>query len=83
MTHHTKSANDRTDPVCGMTVEPGPNPILFRFRGNDYLFCAEACRKAFAQDPHKYMLPKRKNFWHRYLDRLNKTTGGKPPACCR
>ena len=27
-------------------------------------------------------LPKRKGWWKRYLERLNKSTGGKPPDCC-
>ena len=36
-------------------------------------------------DPDKYLdrkEPKKKGFWGRYLDRLNKATGGKPPSCC-
>ena len=83
MTKHTPAVNNRIDPVCGTHIAPGPDPLAFIFDGHDYFFCAEACRKAFAQNPKKYLAPKRKSIWRRYLDRLNKTTGGKPPACCQ
>jgi len=36
------------------------------------------------QNPDTYLgteAPKKKGVWGRYLDRLNKATGGKPPCC--
>jgi YHS domain-containing protein len=72
------------DPVCLMKVAPGNKNLLFTFQMRTYHFCAEACRKAFEANPEKYMEQKpskRKGWWGRYLERLNKATGGKPPHC--
>ena len=73
------------DPVCGMKVDPKSSDIISTYRKNDYYFCVNACRKAFDDNPEKYLSDqstKPKSFWKRYLDRLNKATGGKPPKCC-
>lgn len=69
------------DPVCGMEVNPDTAPARTCYNGIQIYFCAEACRAAFDAEPQKYTLTKRKGFWRRYLERLNKATGGKPPAC--
>jgi hypothetical protein len=56
----------------------------FTFHADIYYFCAEACREAFISDTDKYLeaeAPKKKGIWGRYLDRLNKSTGGKPQCC--
>jgi len=45
----------------------------------------ESCRKAFEANPDNYLEAKpkkRKGWWGRYLERLNKATGGTPPKCC-
>ncbi len=71
------------DPVCKMKVAKSNN-VSFDYHANIYYFCAENCRKAFISSPDKYLLTKpveRKGFWGRYLDRLNKATGGRPPCC--
>jgi YHS domain-containing protein len=81
----TSSTNDIVDPVCQMTVHPGRNQITATYKDQRYYFCAQACRESFAANPEKYLSPtspKRKGLWGRYLDRLNKVTGGKPPKCC-
>ena len=73
-----------TDPVCGMKVPPEKGDLFFSYQGCWYYFCAETCRKAFEKDPLKYLAiksPKRKGIWGRYLDRLNKATGGKQIKC--
>lgn len=36
------------DPVCGMTVVPGPATAHLRRDGEDYWFCCPACRERFA-----------------------------------
>jgi len=72
------------DPVCHMKVTKSSKVPPFTFRSNTYYFCAEACRDTFISDPGKYLETKpakRKGWWGRYLDRLNKVTGGKPPCC--
>jgi len=79
------SPNETIDPVCQMKVPPGRKHITSTFNQQRYYFCAEACRKSFEEDPGKYLtsMPhKRKGLWGRYLERLNKATGGKPPSCC-
>ncbi len=72
------------DPVCLMNVHPGKKDLMFTYRMRTYHFCAGACRKAFEANPEKYLEQKpskRKGLWGRYLERLNKATGGKPPHC--
>ncbi|MBT8371117.1 MAG: YHS domain-containing protein [Desulfobacterales bacterium] len=72
------------DPVCQMKVAKGSKVPSFVFQSETYHFCANSCRNAFMADPQKYLKSKsnkRKGFWGRYLDRLNKATGGKPPCC--
>lgn len=69
------------DPVCGMSVDPDTASAKTCHNGVQFYFCAEGCRQAFKADPGKFGVKKRKGFWQRYLDRLNKATGGQPPAC--
>ena len=72
------------DPVCLMKVNPGKKDVTFTYRMRTYYFCTESCLKSFKENPEKYLEPisvKRKGWWGRYLDRLNRATGGKPPKC--
>jgi YHS domain-containing protein len=72
------------DPVCLMEVDSARNNLMSTYRMRSYYFCAEACRKAFDTNPEKYIeqnTSKRKGWWDRYLERLNKATGGKAPHC--
>ncbi|UCF90066.1 MAG: YHS domain-containing protein [Desulfobacterales bacterium] len=72
------------DPVCGMAVDPGKAAGVATIQGETYYFCAEACRKSFENDPQKYLEPqpaRRKSLWCRYMERLQKATGGKPMKC--
>jgi YHS domain-containing protein len=69
------------DPVCGMDVRPETAAASTCYNGIQIYFCAEGCRKAFEAAPQHYTLGHRKGFWRRYLERLNKATGGRPPAC--
>jgi len=78
------SPNEIIDPVCQMKVPPDRKHITSTFNQQRYYFCAEACRKSFKLNPDKYLAqksPKRKGWWGRYLERLNKATGGEPPKC--
>ena len=80
-----RSRIENLDPVCGMIVEQKTKVKAVDFEGHTYFFCAESCRKAFENKPQKYLVStgkmKRKGVWQRYLDRLNKVTGGKTPSC--
>lgn len=71
------------DPVCYMEVKKmdGTPSIMHNFR--TYYFCAESCRNAFEKNPEKYLNPKskRKGLWVRYLERLERATGGKSLNC--
>jgi YHS domain-containing protein len=72
------------DPVCQMKVAKDSKVPSFEFQSETFHFCADSCRKAFMADPEKYLESKptkRKGLWGRYLDRINKATGGKPPCC--
>jgi len=74
------------DPVCHMKVTPDKKDFAFSYyKMRTYYFCSESCRKAFEANPEKYpesKSTKHKGWWGRYLERLNKATGGKPPECC-
>ena len=70
------------DPVCGMKVNPADAVAWTSYDGAQIYFCAKSCKMAFDADPKKFIPNRPKNFWGRYLDRLNKATGGRPPSCC-
>ncbi|MFC1815441.1 YHS domain-containing protein [Thermodesulfobacteriota bacterium] len=72
------------DPVCNMQVPHGNNNLRVTYKMRTYYFCSAACRSAFEADPEKYLNPtprKPKGWWGRYLDRLQKATGGKAQKC--
>lgn len=71
------------DPVCGMAVDPAEAAAKTCYNGIEIYFCAEGCRNKFEAAPQDYATSKHKGFWRRYLERLNKSTGGRPPACHR
>jgi len=70
------------DPVCGMTVDPDTAAASISYNGVQIYFCAQGCKQAFEANPDKFTAKKRKGLWQRYLERLNKATGGEPPSCC-
>jgi Cu+-exporting ATPase len=41
----------RTDPVCGMTVDPEDAAGSYEYRGTTYYFCSDSCRETFRDDP--------------------------------
>ncbi len=84
MQNQLKQTNTVLDPVCGMTVNQRITEIATTIQGQTYYFCAEGCRKEFVADPQKYLNPaplKKKGLWGRYLERLEKATGGKSQSC--
>lgn len=87
--NRTESKNKAAhiDPVCGMAVDDANLDLAAEYRGRKYYFCAEACRQKFKRQPECWLDPerttgsKKKGLWGRYLDRLNKATGGKEIKC--
>ena len=77
------------DPVCGMQIKhEDKSQQYMSVNGHSYYFCTEKCRNEFEQDPAKYtdvlnITKGRKNWWGRYLDRVQKATNGKTPKCCQ
>ncbi len=72
------------DPVCGMVLPAGMTDVITTIKEQTYYFCAEGCRNAFEENPQKFLDPKpakRKGLWGRYMDRLQKATGGKAQKC--
>ncbi|MGM0583127.1 MAG: heavy metal translocating P-type ATPase [Pseudomonadota bacterium] len=43
------------DPVCGMTVTPGPDTPSAEWDGRSWHFCSEGCRRKFEADPYFYV----------------------------
>jgi len=55
---HSESMSSATtvakDPVCGMDVNPEKAATAV-YEGTTYYFCAPGCRKAFGENPTKYL----------------------------
>jgi len=43
------------DPVCGMDVEEKNAAATSEYNGQTYYFCAKGCKKAFDEEPAKYV----------------------------
>ena len=43
------------DPVCKMEVDEEKAPAKAEYRGKTYYFCAPGCKKAFLENPDKYL----------------------------
>lgn len=81
MTTHAK-IKTYVDPVCGMNVDPTGAIAKTCYNGIELYFCSKGCHRKFETAPQDYVTTRRKGFWRRYLERLNKSTGGRPPTCC-
>jgi len=55
----TPSGN-KTDPVCGMTVDHKTSTGIFEHNGRIYYFCSNGCVAKFKQDPESYLQRKDK-----------------------
>jgi tellurite resistance protein TerC len=44
-----------TDPVCKMVIEESKAAGTATYQGKTYYFCAPGCKKAFEQNPQKYL----------------------------
>jgi YHS domain-containing protein len=45
------------DPVCNMDVDEKKAAATADYKGKTYYFCAPGCKKAFLQNPEKYLRP--------------------------
>lgn len=43
------------DPVCSMEVDEKVAAATSEYKGKTYYFCAPGCKRAFDQDPEKYV----------------------------
>jgi YHS domain-containing protein len=43
------------DPVCKMQVEESKAAATSEYKGKRYYFCAMGCKKAFDQNPERYL----------------------------
>ena len=43
------------DPVCGMDVDPQQAAGTSEYQGTTYYFCSAGCKRAFDQDPERYV----------------------------
>ena len=43
------------DPVCGMEVDEKTAAAKSEYNGKTYYFCALGCKKAFDENPTKYI----------------------------
>ena len=48
------------DPVCKMEIEEGKAASTSEYKAKKYYFCAVGCKKAFDQDPEKYLTDENK-----------------------
>lgn len=46
-----------TDPVCKMSVDEQKAAATHEHEGQTYYFCSKGCKKAFANNPEKYLKP--------------------------
>lgn len=43
------------DPVCGMKFDASEAVATVEYEGTTYYFCAPGCKKAFEEDPERYV----------------------------
>ncbi len=53
----TREVEMAKDPVCNMDVDEKKAPATADYKGKTYYFCAPGCKKAFLQNPEKYLRP--------------------------
>ncbi|MBA2783060.1 MAG: XdhC family protein [Rubrobacteraceae bacterium] len=51
----TGEPDEAVDPVCGMAVEVACARDIFEHGGTHYYFCCSGCRRAFEEEPEKYL----------------------------
>lgn len=49
-----KAPKTAKDPVCGMSVDIGPDTCHAEFQGKTYYFCSQKCQAKFQADPPSF-----------------------------
>ena len=52
------------DPVCGMEIEESQAAAHSEYEGTTYHFCAPGCKRAFDQDPEKFLSTQQSRHQH-------------------
>ena len=52
------------DPVCGMEVDPAKATTKSEYKGQTYYFCSLGCKRAFDQDPERYIQAEKAGLSH-------------------
>jgi YHS domain-containing protein len=47
------------DPVCKMEVDEKKAAATAEYKGKKYYFCAVGCKKAFKENPEKYLVKRK------------------------
>lgn len=45
------------DPICNMDVDEKKAAAKAEYKGKPYYFCCPHCKKAFVENPEKYLRP--------------------------
>ena len=84
-TERDKMRSGAIDPVCNKKIPEAMGELETVYEGQTYRFCCPGCKREFDANPNLYIAePKKRKprgLWSRYLERLNKSTGGKPQCC--
>ena len=51
----TREVEMAKDPVCNMDVDEKKAAATADYKGKKYYFCAPGCKKAFLENPDKYL----------------------------
>jgi Cu+-exporting ATPase len=43
-----------TDPVCYMVIDEDESTCRTHYKGEEYFFCSDFCRKKFEENPARY-----------------------------
>ncbi|MCQ8893727.1 MAG: YHS domain-containing protein [Methanolinea sp.] len=43
-----------TDPVCYMVIDEDESACRTRYKGQEYFFCSDFCKKKFEENPARY-----------------------------
>ena len=61
MAHTAPLGMQAQDPVCGMPLKPSEVAFKESYKGREYNFCSDTCRKKFLADPERYVAQKAAN----------------------
>ena len=71
----------KIDQVCQMTLDlSGTGQVeTLEYQGKRLYFCSRSCVEKFKAAPEQFGYGKRRGFWRRYLEQLQKTSANRQP----